>query len=146
VGRKGVVLLWRSPRQRFEQDGKDAELLGSEDAAGRRGVLGGAARGDELHGRGGGDESHGGELFESLAVLDDALLEAQSLLLEGSKELFDIPAPAIPADDGDGLFDAVDGMGGQELPQDGLLPWRRVDLAGLDGEQLDLGRGLAIGA
>ena len=82
---------------------------------------------------------------DRLAVLDHALLDAQPLTLEGSKQLLDVPAQAVPADHGECLLDTLDGVCRQQAPADRIAGWW-IELANLDGEQLDLTRRIAIGA
>src|SRR5262249_2972060 len=106
--RMRVLLLGRASLQLFLQGIEDLNLFEIKYAA--RGCMLSAdrARQHELHGDGGGDERDSGELFESLAILDYALFDAQSLTLKGSKQLLDVPAQAVPADHDDRLRNALD--------------------------------------
>src|SRR5262245_11083825 len=124
---------------------EDLDLLGIEHAAGGWVLATGGARQHELHGDGGDDEGNHNQLFESLAVLDHALLDAQPLALERSKQLLDVPSQAIPADHGECLLDVLDGVRRQQAPAD-RIAGGRIELANLDGVKLDLGRRIAIGA
>src|SRR5215472_15877903 len=138
VGRMRVLLLDGAPLQLGLQCTQDVNLLGAEHAACGWTLAAGGARQRKLHGDGSGDERNDDELFENLAILDDALLDSQSLPFESPEQLFDIPAQAIPADHGECLHDSLDPVRGQQAPQDRLLARRSIDLAHLDGEQLDL--------
>src|ERR1700680_2168129 len=81
----------------------------------------------QLHGYTSADECNHGELFESEAVFDDALLDAQSLPLDGSKQLLDMPAQPIPTDHLQCLRYALNPVGRQQTPAYRLLPGRRVE-------------------
>src|SRR5215208_1414955 len=102
IGWMRVLLFACATLQFLLQRMHDHNLLGIEHAAGGRILAAGGARQHELHGDGGDDEGDHGELFERLAVLDHALLDAQPLALERSKQLLDVPAKAVPADYGEG--------------------------------------------
>src|SRR6266700_3455903 len=121
VRRMGILLFWGSPLQLLLQGTQNLDLSFVEHAAGGRPLAIGCAREHELHRDGCGDESDHGELFENLAILDDTLLNSQSLSFESSEQLLDVPAQAIPADHGEGLRDSLDPVRGQQPPQDRFL-------------------------
>src|SRR5260370_35034960 len=91
----------------------------------------------ELHGHTSADECNHGELFESDAVFDDALLDAQSLPLDRSKQLFDMPSQPIPTDHLQGLRNTLHPVGRQQTPADRLLAGRRIAFASFASKQLD---------
>src|SRR4029077_19009166 len=98
IGRMRILLLGSALLQLLLEGVQDLNLGSVEDVAGRLVSSTGGAREHELHGDDGGEERNDHKLFESLPVLDDALLDAQPLTLKGSKQLLDVPAQAIPAD------------------------------------------------
>src|SRR6266478_2728031 len=87
----------------------------------------------ELHRHSGDDKRNHDKLFESLAVLDHTLLDAQPLTLEGPEQLLDVPAQAIPANHGECLLNALDRMCREQAPADSIAR-RRIEFANFDGE------------
>src|SRR5262245_30746617 len=145
AGGMEISLLDRAPLQLLLQRMQDLDLFGLEHAAGRGVLAAGGARQHKLHGDGGGNERDNRELFESLAVLDHTLLDAQALTLKGSKQLLDVPALAVPADHGECLLDTLEGVRREQAPAD-RIAGGRIKFANLNGGKLDLGRRIAIGA
>src|SRR6266853_3913478 len=145
-GRIGIFLFAGAPLQSRLQRLDDLDLSFVEDMLGRLIVIGSGASEHELHGLGGADQCDDGKFFKGGSIFDDALLDIQSVALQGPKQLFDMPALAIPTDRRQGLFDGLDRMGGQQTPVNRLLAGRRVALNDFDGEEFDLIGSLGIGA
>ena len=103
---------------------EDRGLPSVKNVRGRVVVICTGASEHELHGHGGTDKCDHGEFFQRGAVLDDALLKANPLAFDGSEELFNMPALAIPADHRQGLGGGIDGVGCQQAPQDRRLAGR----------------------
>src|SRR6266481_9316184 len=137
-GRIGIFLFAGAPLQSRLQRLDDLDLPFVEDMLGRLIVIGSGASEHELHGLGGTDQCDDGKFFKGGSIFDDALLDIQSVALQGPKQLFDMPALAIPTDRRQGLFDGLDRMGGQQTPVNRLLAGRRVALNDFDGEEVDL--------
>jgi hypothetical protein len=125
---------------------QDFNLQGVEHTAGGTALAAGSAGQHELHGGRGGDERDDDKLFESFAVLNDALLDAQSLPFESSEQLFDVPAHAVPADHRECLSNTLAPVCRQQAPQDRLPARHGINLAHFDSEQLDLGGSTRIRA
>ena len=106
----GILLLGGAALQSRLQGVQDLDLSVVKNVDCRLIVIVGGAGEHQLHGLAGGDEGNDGELFEGIAVLNDALFNAQPLALDGSEQLFDVPALAIPTDHRHGLRDGLDVM------------------------------------
>jgi len=61
-----------------------------------------------------------------------AVFDTQALELQGAEELLDDPALAIPGNDLPSLGDAIDLVGGEQDPMNGLGPFRGMLLDDLD--------------
>jgi hypothetical protein len=141
-----VLLLEGLALELVDEGGQHEEMSGREDACGWYGVASFAAGVDALHDLDGGDEGGGGEVFEGVAIGEQALFDVEALRLEGAEDLLDDPAAAIEFDHEEGLLEGGDLVCGVEAPVHGGLAGGRVGLAYVDEAQGELGGIGRIGA
>src|SRR5260370_14748654 len=87
---------------------------------------------DELHADDGGAQRDEGELAQDVRGFDLAILDAETLALEGAEELLDQPAAAVSGDASLSRLHAVDGSAGEQPPVHRLDAVPRIDLAHID--------------
>ena len=104
------------------------------------------ARLHELHADDGGAQRDEGEFAQDAWRFDLAVLDAETLALEGAEELLDQPAAAVVGDASMRGLDAVDGSAGEEPPVHRLDALRGIELAHVEGIKLDTVGQLAIDA
>src|SRR6266446_5663932 len=120
-----VVLLKLGPTFQGLVDGPECfDLFRREDESGRQ-FFATVARLNELND----DTCHFGgdryQLDQAFGAFELAFLNAQTLVLQRTKQLFDDPALLVPGDDPPSIGGGSDRMSGQEQPMNGLgTLWR----------------------